>query len=159
MKYITTSLLACACLYVSCGEKETNKETTITKETTVEQSVPAQPVAEYSQCYLQVNGKDTLLLSYYRKGNNITDGEFYWKPFEKDKKQGTFSGTVQANIATAIADVNTEGMTAKEELQFKIEDDAIKVKFGGMEEGKDGIWHYSKGQPTSEQVLEKVKCD
>ncbi len=143
-------------------KKEDNK---VVEQTTVEQTAPTSDTVPQVDCYLAVTesrneGKvtnDTLMLSYERTGDSIY-GEFNWLPYYKDKKTGTFSGTVKNHTAHTVLTASGEGITNKEEFLFSIAADKISVKMGEMAEGKDGIWHYKDATTASETIIPKVDC-
>lgn len=140
---------------------------TVTEETTVEETAP-QPVAtDGKQCFLNVTEnnadathiiRDSIIFEMERKGDSIT-GILDWKPQEKDRKIATYKGTISSSTGTVIASSQAEGMNYKEEVIFTLTDSAVAIKYGEMEEGKDGIWRYKNKNSTSEQVLNKVDCN
>ena len=153
MKKLAVVLMS-GIVFGACQKKE---ETTVTEETTVEETAPeAQPVAS-KECYLKVMGKDSMMFEMERSGDNVT-GVFNWVPAEKDKKMSTYTGTLKGSQGTAIAEASAEGMTNKEELHFTVNETTVAVKMGNMVEGKDGVWTYDPANPASEQVLTKVDC-
>lgn len=156
MKNTATLLISGLFVFTSC-KKESHVDTTVTEsEQETEKTAPILVAAE-TQCFLKVTGKDSLMLQMDRTGDSIT-GIFHWKPLEKDSKKSTFKGIIKGNDATTLATVSGEGMTTKEDFNFKVDDKSVTVKFAEMEEGKDGIWHYKNAQNSSGEVLQLVDC-
>ena len=157
----TIALLAALSL-LSCKKEDK----TVIEQTTVEETAPTPETIAELQCYLAVTesqneGKasnDTLMLNYERKGDSIY-GEFKWLPYYKDKKTGTFAGTVKNNTAHTVLIARGEGMTNKEEFIFDIATDKVSVKMGEMAESKDGVWMYKDIKATSDNAIAKTDCN
>jgi len=138
--------------FLSCKQKEEDKAT--------EQPETATIIKENKDgnfCYLKVVSRDSIILNYTRKGDSVS-GIFNWLPYEKDKKTGTFQGTIKGNSATAVGHYFSEGMEYHEELFFTITGNQAAVKFGEMMESDDGVWRYKNINKTTVQNLDKVDC-
>ncbi len=99
-------------------------------------------------------------------------GELRLLPAEKDSKIGDFTGTFTdiseggtiAGDASVIWNTKAEGMTAKEELSFYFDDifggaDAgVKIKFGEMVKGANGVYVYKNKANTTTQTIPPVDC-
>jgi hypothetical protein len=154
MKYSLIIMLGIFFTLGSCKEKS-DVDTTVTTESKTEETAPVL-VAVEKQCFLNVIGRDSVMLQMERKGDSVT-GSFNWKPFEKDSKRNNFKGIIKGNAATTLAAVSAEGMTSVEEFNFTIQDNKVSVQFGEMTEGKNGVWKYKEGT-TSTEVLTKTDC-
>lgn len=154
-------ILTASLALLSCKKEDK----TVIEQTTVEETAPADNGILVTQCYravtaIQDEGKtvnDSILLNFERNGDSIT-GEFKWLPYYKDKKTGTFKGTVQGTTATTVLTAKGEGLTNKEEFIFDIDAENVSVKMGEMKEGKDGIWHYKDVKATSENAIPRTDC-
>lgn len=92
-------------------------------------------------------------------------GEFQNLPAEKDRKIGTFSGTVSApdaqgkQIATLIWDSQAEGMSNKEELLVKYGSGSAQAAFGEMVLGANGVYVYKdKTKAVYQTAIPQVDC-
>ena len=150
-------LLATGLLLFAC-QKKTETEETIIEETITDAPAPQVADAAGKQCYLKVVAKDSIIFQAERYGDSI-QGIFHFKPFEKDKKISSFKGVMNGNEGTAIALSKGEGMENREQLDFKLEDGKVTIKFGEMVEGKDGVWRYKDMNNTSLEVLPVVNCE
>lgn len=154
MKY-TAVLLIGAFILAACNERKQQSEPEILPPAPKKavQYIPSNGKA----CYLQVTGRDSIILSAEIKGDSIT-GIFNWLPYEKDKKLATFKGRLVGNIAHTISNTMAEGMENKEELIFTLQDSTALVKFGEMLQGDNGVWMYKNKNTARSQVLKKVEC-
>lgn len=155
MKYGIALMAGMMITIVSCKEKEVNE--TVIEDTTIEETATVHTEPAGSECYLKVVGKDSMIFQMERTGDSV-QGVFNWKPLEKDSKLQKFKGTLINGQAKTLAISSGEGMTNTEELNFTVADNTVAVKFGEMEEAKDGVWRYKPGTSSSDQVLTKVDC-
>lgn len=101
--------------------------------------------------------RDTMIFTVERQGDNVS-GVFNWLPQEKDKKTGTFKGTMKDNVGTVIYTYNAEGTEQKEELVFKIDEKEVAIKYGEMEE-VNGIWKLKNMEKADyTEALPRVDC-
>jgi hypothetical protein len=99
-------------------------------------------------------------------GNQVT-GKFNYLPAEKDRKIGTFSGTVgavdkiaMARTADVIWNVSAEGMTAQEQLRIVFGEGTAQAGFGEMVQGENTIWNYKDVSKLSYgQIMTDVDCN
>lgn len=124
-----------------------------------------------SHCYLQVTqgasraeGKDTIagpVDSLYIKMDvlgELVNGEYKWLPQEKDRKTGTFTGTLEDGIATVLLTYSAEGTSAREELLLKPEANGVRVGSGQMVES-EGVWLFKdKSQAVFGELVPEVPC-
>lgn len=150
MKYLSI-IIACLVI-VSCKDRVENKN-----DMPLEQNVPEELATAGPECYLKVIGRDSIMFMMERNGDSV-HGVFNWKPYEKDVKLHNFKGTLINGKGKALAQVSAEGMNAVEEIDFKVQDNTVTVKFGVMEQRPDGIWYYKPGEPFSEHILPKREC-
>ncbi|MBY0376900.1 hypothetical protein K2P96_02920 [Patescibacteria group bacterium] len=121
-------------------------------------------------CYFysktQASGlSDVAWVKMHITGPNVT-GEFQDIPAEKDKKVGTFTGTVgtlnqlsMSRTADVIWNTMAEGMTAKEELNIEFGDGSAVALYGEMVDGGDGVYMYKdKTHLTPGPVLSQMDC-
>lgn len=148
-------LFASALAAISCNDK---KETLPPGAPPAAPEKPAQFVPSNGRyCYLQVTGKDSMMLNAEVKGDSIK-GTFDWLPLEKDKKTSVFKGRLTGTTAHAISTAMAEGTTNKEELIFTLQDSTAAVKFGEMLQGDNGVWMYKNKNAARDQVLRRVDC-
>ncbi len=109
---------------------------------------------------------DRALLAMSIVGDTVT-GEYQNLPAEKDKKIGTFSGTVgkmDPKISGRIADVwwnsSAEGMNTKEQLNIEFGEGSAVALFGEMVDRGDGVYVYKDSTKlTSGFEMSQVDCD
>jgi len=152
MKYTAIILLAGLLAVVACKEQDEKVDVPA-----LHQNVPPELVAADPECFLKVVGRDSIIFQMEHDGDSV-HGVFNWKPYEKDTKLSNFKGTLINGKGKAIAQVSAEGMNTNEELEFSVSNNTVSVKYGEMEQQKDGIWHYKSGTQTSTQILTKVDC-
>ena len=124
-----------------------------------------------THCYLQVTqgasrveGKDTVpgpVDSLYIKMDVVGDlvnGEYKWLPQEKDRKTGSFTGTLEDGEATLLLTCMVEGTAAKEELLLKPEANGIRVGSGQLVES-EGVWLFKdKSQAAFGELIPDIPC-
>lgn len=99
-------------------------------------------------------------------GEKVT-GEFYYLPAEKDRKTGTFEGTVGAVDKMAMArtaDVwwnsMAEGMQNKEQLRIVFGEGNAQAGFGEMVDRGDGVYVYKDASKiTYGESMTDVSCN
>ncbi len=88
----------------------------------------------------------------------LANGVYDWIPGEKDSKTGTFTGTLENGLVTALYTYEAEGMTAKEEVLFKIEPDGLRIGSGELMES-EGIWLFKdKSKAEFGPLVQAVAC-
>lgn len=115
-------------------------------------------------CYLDVTQSkndpaiiDTMSLTVSINGKNVT-GIYNWLPYEKDRKTGTYTGTINDSVVNAIYTYNSEGQVQKEELIFKLNNQTALIKFGEMVE-QNGIWKFKDSKTAKfNTVLKQTAC-
>ncbi len=99
-------------------------------------------------------------------GENVT-GSFDWKPAEKDKKTGPFSGKILAvdkmsmsRTLDVIWNASAEGKTAPEQLKIVMGEGNAAPGFGEMKMRNDGVYVYADpSKIVYEPTLSDVGCD
>lgn len=124
-----------------------------------------------SHCYLQVttgaaraSGTDTipgpvdsLWISMDVVGE-LVNGEYRWLPAEKDRKTGTFTGTLENGVVTALLTYTAEGMNAKEEILLRPEAGGVRVGSGELARS-EGVWLFKKKElATYGDLVPEVPC-
>lgn len=123
------------------------------------------PIASTSQntnattqnlCYIwNTEAGDKAQLSLAVLGSSVT-GKFNWLPAEKDRKTGSFVGSVSVidpktgsqNISGWWS-VSAEGMKTTEEIKIKFNDKYASVGFGEMKDRGDGTYVYAHPESLS----------
>lgn len=125
-----------------------------------------------SHCYLQVttsppvvSGTDTFPGTtdslYVRLDilGELVNGVYNWLPGEKDSKTGSFTGTLENGTVTALYTYDAEGMTAKEEVLFKVEDSGLRIGTGELVESQ-GVWLFKdKSQAGFGTLVPEAPCN
>lgn len=137
------------------------------KEKGNEVAVDTQPV---ELCYRSaVEGKSGLVdrstLHVKISGTNVT-GDYQNLPAEKDKKVGTFVGTVgpvnpqtSSRMAELMWNSSAEGMNVTEELNIEFGEGSAVALFGEMVDRGDGVYMYKDKKKLSPGVqLSQFDC-
>lgn len=141
----STSALSACILLMACGTPDPP-----TKGTTPANTKEAQ--VNVSHCYLQVtqhppfvvdadtfpSTPDSLYIRLDLLGE-LANGVYNWLPGEKDSKTGSFTGSFENGIVTALYTYTAEGMTAKEEVLFQLEGNGLRIGTGELVES-EGVW-------------------
>ena len=157
-------IAATSLLLGSCGQPES------TGRAAGENTVTSHPENE-SHCYLQVTkgapavhgtdtipgAVDTLSIKLDVLGE-LANGTYNWHPQEKDRKSGSFTGTLENGTVTALLTYTAEGITAKEEVLFKLETGGLRVGTGQLVQS-EGVWLFKdKSQVSYGNPLREVPC-
>lgn len=140
-KYLILALM----VLVIAGYVLSKKETALAPEVVVKEPIQLC----FYQKTLGANGlSDVAWLKMNLLGDKVT-GEFRNLPAEKDKKVGTFEGTVgkvDPYMMGRVADVwwnsMAEGMQVKEQLKITFGEGSAQVGFGEMVDRGDGVYVY-----------------
>lgn len=84
-------------------------------------------------CYLAVVGRDSAFLDITQNTGNIA-GKLTYKPLEKDKRDGTFTGSFSEDTLKVNYTFNAEGSKSAQEIYFKLSDDKLIEGVGEYEE-------------------------
>ncbi|EIJ40283.1 MULTISPECIES: hypothetical protein [Galbibacter] len=152
-------LTALTLLSFSCKEKPKEKEENIielgklNKETILDQV----PTAE---CYLFVQGKDSIKLSI-EKSEDVVTGSLAYKFYEKDKSFGTINGKLNGDILKADYTFQAEGTTSTREVIFMKDGDKFIPGYGETidKDGKFVFKDNTKLDFNTTQALIKVDCE
>ena len=136
----------------------------------VDLSAKDEPEME-SHCYLQVTkgeprieGSDTIpgtVDSLYIRLDilgELANGVYNWLPGEKDRMTGSFQGSIDDDLVTAVYTYSAEGRTAKQEVLFKVEDGQLSVAIGAMETSEGVTLFKDKSQVTYGEPIPEVNC-
>ncbi len=129
-----------------------------------------QPVNE-THCYLQVTHgapvvRDTGLAPgpvdslYIRLDilGELVNGAYNWLPAEKDAMTGTFTGTLENGVVTALYTYRAEGAMAKQEILFKLVDRGLLVGSGDLVQDQ-GVWLFKdKSKAEYGEAVPEVDC-
>lgn len=89
----------------------------------------------------------------------LVNGVYNWLPEEKDAMTGTFTGTLENGIVTALYTYSTEGETAKQEVLFKLADGGLRVGNGELVQDQD-VWLFKdKSQAEYGDAVPEVPCN
>lgn len=148
-------LLLASILLFSCNNKIEEKDSVI------EQSITDHPAREITApeeyCFLQVNGKDSIMLNFKKQGDSIW-GNYNNLHYGIDKRRSTFTGTLKGKDAHTLSKYIAEGQNYTEELMFTVHNNEARLNYGITTQDEKGIWRYKKGAPLQEHILPKVPC-
>lgn len=160
-----TSLIAAITLLSACGQPEKPNS-----RYTIDANATGEPEME-SHCYLEVShrtpvieGLDTLPATtdslYIRLDilGELVNGVYNWLPEQKDHMTGAFQGSIDDDLVTAVFTYNSEGVTAKQEVLFKVEDGQLRTATGAMETSEGVTLFKDKSQVTFGEAIPEVNC-
>ena len=125
--YILLHILAGTLM--ACNNDSTSGKTT--DSATVESTVPT--LVESKNCFTGNVGKDTMLMSLSRDGDNVS-GNLEYKFYEKDRSNGTFSGVMKGDTLIADYTFTAEGVPSTRQVAFLKDGDKLTEGYGGSEE-------------------------
>lgn len=133
MKYsLLFLLMACA----ACNNNNT-RENNNTADTIKDYDTgTSSPVETISECYENINGKDTVFLSIFSQSKIIT-GSLVYNYYEKDKNSGTIKGNMYGDTLIADYIFSSEGVTSTREVAFLKRESAFIEGYGDMQD-EDG---------------------
>ncbi|MEO7080025.1 MAG: lipoprotein [Flavobacteriales bacterium] len=132
---------------------------------------PGKELVNETHCYLQVTHgapvvSDTGLAPgpvdslYIRMDvlGELVNGVYNWLPGEKDAMTGTFTGTLENGVVTALYTYRAEGETAKQEVLFKLADNGLLVGNGDLVKDQ-GVWLFKdKSRAEYGEAVPEVDC-
>lgn len=122
---LTAAFIAMA--MASCNKKEENKKP-------IETAAPeATALVNGKTCYIYAKGRDTITMSLAMNANNA-NGELVYALDEKDRNEGTFSGTFIGDTLYAEYHFNSEGLSSVREAIFLRNGDILTEGHGEMED-------------------------
>ena len=136
-------------LLSSCGDRSSQTKTETTSDSTVASQTSA-------VCYRQVVGRDTTSIRLVIDGSSVT-GELAVLPAEKDRAQGSISGTRTGNKIVADWQRSGEGSTQVHEVNFSMAGDSLLWREGERTE-KQGKWVLVNPNQGFQYKLTKVDC-
>ena len=113
------------------------------------------------ECYQGILKNDTITMSLTTKGKDVTEGKLSYKFFEKDKSDGTFTGTTSGDTLFADYTFNAEGQKSVREVAFLKKGNIYIEGYGDVEE-KDGKMCFKDKKKLffdSKTVLTKIPCE
>ena len=154
MKYRLLFLLI-TCVACNNDRSETNNDADTIKDYDTGTSSPAETISE---CYENINGKDTVFLSIFSQSKVIT-GSLVYNYYEKDKNSGTIKGNMYGDTLIADYIFNSEGVTSTREVAFLKRESAFIEGYGDMqEEGGKMVFTNRSSLSFSGKPLRMVNC-
>ncbi len=154
MKYSLFFLLM-TCVACNNDRSETNNGADTIKDYDTGTSSSAETISE---CYENINGKDTVFLSIFSQSKVIT-GSLVYNYYEKDKNSGTIKGNMYGDTLIADYIFNSEGVTSTREVAFLKRESAFIEGYGDMqEEGGKMVFTNRSSLSFSGKPLRMVNC-
>lgn len=126
-------LLGAGLLIFSCSKKNTS-ETTVKPDfdsTSVNDSTAITEEIKTS-CFMNISGKDTLLLSYEDNLGTVT-GKLQYRNFQKDSSLGDIAGLMTGDTLKVTYTFESEGKTSNREIWFLKKDGEILEGIGNYD--------------------------
>lgn len=143
------------CVACNNDRSETNNDADTIKDYDTGTSSPAETISE---CYENINGKDTVFLSIFSQSKVIT-GSLVYNYYEKDKNSGTIKGNMYGDTLIADYIFNSEGVTSTREVAFLKRESAFIEGYGDMqEEGGKMVFTNRSNLSFSGKPLRMVNC-
>jgi hypothetical protein len=148
-------------LLIGCGPSTSNPA----KNTYTEASSPLR-----STCYLLTKANppytvdtasypsdpDSLYIHLDLLGE-LANGVYEWLPGGQDPVTGTFQGSLNDSLITALYTFNTEGMDGKQEVIFRLESNGLRIGSGEMTGDSISVFK-DKGNLEFGELVPKVDC-
>lgn len=128
--------------FVTSCEKNDGKQTKVENRKPDTLAIPNQEknVIENREnqdyCYLNVLGKDSLILKYKIANGNVT-GKLMYKNFEKDSSSGDVTGKASGDTLKLNYTFQSEGMTSEREVYF-LQDSGVLLEGIGVYANSNG---------------------
>lgn len=144
MKNMIIPALSIAIAFAACQSASTQQPATNTADSigNTDTSTSTSAGIPLLQCYIQVVGKDTSLLSLSIDQKQVS-GKLEYIHFEKDRNSGTFNGTIDGNIIRADYEFMSEGTTSTRKVVFKKENNQLFEAIANSID-KDGLPVYAE---------------
>lgn len=155
MKNSVLALAIFLSVLVSC-KKEVKEEVVMP---TVQDEMPIEEPA-IKECYLAIIKKDTISLNLTVKSSSLEAGELHYNFFEKDKNQGTLTGTFKGDTLFADYAFISEGKSSVREVVFLKKGNIFIEGYGDVEEKDNKTVFKDKNKLffDSKIVLSKTDC-
>ncbi len=165
MKKIIPIVIAVVAIFGVLYYTKFKKSNTVVPEP-VTTNVNRAALCFYGESKTKNNLYDTSWLRLNITGDNVI-GEFNYLPAEKDKKTGTFDGTVgavdkisMARTANVMWNSMAEGTTVTEQLKILFGEGSAQAGFGAMVDRGDGVYLYQdESKITFGQVMTDIGCN
>ena len=110
-------------------------------------------------CYQMTIGRDTALLQLDNTGEVMT-GKLSYKPFEKDKNNGTFHATMKKDILRTWYTFQSEGKISVRQIYFKVIEGNLAEGYGDIDMRSDSIFlkHPANLNFETQHLYQKIDC-
>lgn len=149
-------LLALTFAFVTCKNKS---------EETIKTTEPIEIIESHSSeglleigCYAYNGNNSSILFKVTDNNNSFIKGHLNYHLAEKDANMGTFEGVLLEDVLLGDYTFQSEGVTSKREVIFKMVNHQLIEGYGPMDE--DGICFANTDHVTftSTMPLSKTKC-
>ena len=127
--YFWYLLFTASVIIISCGEKPQPEVMAATQADTALVEVPV------GDCYLLLQGKDSILMQVVVE-NNSAAGQLYYRFFEKDKSGGKLFGNLRGDTLVADYKFIAEGTESEREVAFLMRGDTLYEGFGEQQDAE-----------------------
>lgn len=99
-------------------------------------------------CYLNVTGKDSLILKYRISNGNVS-GKLMYKNFEKDSSTGDVTGKASGDTLKLNYTFASEGMTSEREIYFLQDSGVLLEGIGEYANSNSSVQKYVSGKSVN----------
>lgn len=156
MKSVILPLFLAAGLLSSC---DANFTTSVSETKTEDTTIQSVPTISGQHCYAYTSDKDSIFMTV-DINNKSASGTLVYKLSEKDKNEGTFTGTMNADTLFATYHFSSEGVMSDRKIIFVLNDSkAVEVFYHDVIEGKT-VRYKSQKELSLEHIfaLSKQNC-
>jgi len=133
---LRTLILFIACIFLfGCNAKEENANNGKTENEKQEAEIS-------NECYRYTNGKDSILLSFQQKENQL-EGWLNYNFYEKDNSIGKVKGQFSGDTLQMEYDFLSEGMISKQQIFFLKKENRLYRGIGHLKMIGDSLQIYS----------------
>jgi hypothetical protein len=143
-----------ATIIISCNNKaKVNTEIPV---------APAVPVTETlgDHCYSSIANNDTVVMQLNINVNNEVNGNLTYKPYQKDKNEGTIVGNIKGDTLIADYTFMSEGKSSVREVVFLKKDTKFIQGYGDVLTTNEKTVFKDKSQLKFDgiYILNEVEC-
>ncbi len=156
MKFLSLGFLTV--LLLSCQKTQVEKHAAIeTSDSLAENAVTPINELKSHQCYLNVTGRDSLVLKYENNQGTVI-GTMAFKNFQKDSSFGDVKGNFSGDTLKLNYTFQSEGTTSVREVIFLNQNNTLIERTGPLDETGPKFSDYSKITFEGNRELKPVDC-
>jgi len=159
MKYLI--VVVTLVLFIACNDNSPLNDAATTNKSPgdapASTAIAQEPANDENRCYMKITGRDTAILVFEQKGNDVS-GKMIYDNFEKDGSTGTVKGKIDGDILKLYYDFNSEGTRSVMEVYFKEVPGGLLRGVGDMDTKGDTAYFRSGINYSDKEAFSKIDC-